>query len=109
MNANWIGKKMLLTTNAWFYAPNGNSYRAVWGTVSGIIQDKDGLGFGVNRSHANWTIQIGRMTIAGCQVLYAIECDNPNFGEVNEHQTSATGIVYYDRPSHVYNADEQNA
>ncbi len=32
-------------------------------------------GFTPHRSHANWVLNIGNMTITGCQVNYAIECD----------------------------------
>lgn len=71
------GKKYLITTSAWFYAPDGDQYRAVWGTAK-VLETKESFGFTPNRNHANWIYEIGdsdgKITIAGCQVLYAVEC-----------------------------------
>jgi hypothetical protein len=69
-----IGKNVLLTTN-WFYAPDGKQYNAVYGFLYAIKEAKESLGFAPHRSHANWVLNIGNMTITGCQVNYAIECD----------------------------------
>lgn len=100
-----IGKSVLITTSDWFYAPDGRMYKAVWGTIIAIQEDKEAFGFAVNRSHANWLITIGNMTIAGCRVLYAIKCDTPNFGRADEYQTGEAGVVEFSRPSAIYDAN----
>ena len=61
------GKKYLITTHNWFLAPDGQEYRAVYGTV------KEFLGIDTNRHSTNWYVTIGDMIVAGCQVYYAIE------------------------------------
>ena len=50
----YIGKPFLITTNAWFLAPNGRSYQAVFGTIKGIHSDKETLGIETNEK-----VQIG--------------------------------------------------
>ena len=74
------GKKYLVTTASWFIAPDGEEYRAVWG-VAKCLETKETFGFTPNRNHANWVYEIGdgdgKITIAGCQVLYAIQSDKP--------------------------------
>lgn len=39
--------KYLITTNNWFYAPNGHKYKAIWGEVR--IIDDSFLGIKTNR------------------------------------------------------------
>lgn len=68
------GKKYLITTDEWFFAPDGQQYRAVFGTVSGIESDESILGFKARHS-TNWYVKIGNMLIAGCRVHYAIMTD----------------------------------
>jgi hypothetical protein len=74
------GKTYLITTNDWFFAPDGESYKAVFGTLKGVFDAIETLGIKTNRGSTNWYIQIGQMTIAGCQIHYAFRCDeyNPN-------------------------------
>ena len=38
-----IGKKYLITTDDWFYAPDGNNYKSVFGTLTGVYSDDDTL------------------------------------------------------------------
>jgi len=70
-----INKKYLITTDAWFYAPDGEMYRAVFGTVSAIMSDADTLGIKTNARSTNWYAVIGNMIVAGCQIHYAIQTD----------------------------------
>ncbi len=104
---NLIGKKVLVTASAWFYAPDGKLYRGCWGTLTEILSTKEDLGFSPNTRHTNWMVQIGNMTIAGCQVLYAIQCDSkPNTGMVeNASYGAGTGISIFDRPGEIYIAE----
>ena len=83
------GKKYLITTDDWFQAPDGQSYRSVYGTVTAIESDQDTLGIKTNRGSTNWYLIIGKMVIAGCQLHYAIQCDtfeNPPFKAENTHE-----------------------
>ncbi len=68
----------LITTDNWFQGPNGKQYRGAWGKIS-IVLAKDLFGFNPTRS-TNWFAQIGEgnksIIIAGCQINYAIRCDN---------------------------------
>ena len=100
----YVGKNVLITTQSWFLAPNGQTYRAVWGTLKSINEAGKTLGFIPNRSHANWFIGIGKMTIMGCQVMYIIQCDDkPNTGEhLSWHSDAANGLKTFQEPSHIY-------
>jgi len=73
-----LGKKYLITSDNWFFGPNGEQYKAVWGTVTSIENDSDLLGIKTNRGSTNWYVVIGNMIIAGCQVHYCIQTDNVN-------------------------------
>jgi len=71
-----IGAKYLLTTDRWFYAPDGEQYRAVFGTVHEILDAEAVLGIKTNRNSTNWYVLIGDMVVAGCQVFYAIRTED---------------------------------
>lgn len=70
--------KYLITTDNFFYAPDGQQYRAAWGYVR-IVKD-DALGIKTNRISSNWYAVLGegdgQMIIAGCQIHYAIRCES---------------------------------
>jgi aspartate ammonia-lyase len=70
--------KYIVTTDNWFYAPDGNSYKAVWGEIS-IFEDTF-LGIKTNRNSSNWYAKIGteenHVIVAGCQIHYATRCEN---------------------------------
>jgi hypothetical protein len=65
--------KYLITTDAWFYAPDGRQYRSVWGEVE-IVSDAI-LGIKTNVRSSNWFAKIGsndnHVIVAGCQIHYA--------------------------------------
>lgn len=71
------GDKYLITTNQWFYGPDGEQYRAVYGAAE-MIEAKYELGFTPTRS-ANWYVRVGtenhHIVIAGCQIHYALRTD----------------------------------
>jgi hypothetical protein len=101
------GKKVLITTDNWFYAPNGKAYRAVFGTINAIVNSEQALGIRVNARSADWYVEIGDMLIAGCQIHYAIQTDSYNPCPVKDWTTdSASGIREYTRPSTIYDADD---
>jgi hypothetical protein len=102
-----INKKYLITTDNWFLAPDGNSYRAVFGTVIGIQTDENTLGVKTNRSSTNWYVAIGNMLIAGCQIHYVIQVDEVSFNAPNR-EIEHDGKLTKERESitRIYNADE---
>lgn len=101
-----IGQKALITTNAWFYAPDGRQYRAVFGTVKAVRSSEDTLGIRTNARSTNWYVEIGNLTVAGCQIHYALRCDEVNTGAAKDWSADAEkGLTEYDRPSAIYCAD----
>ena len=62
--------KYLITTDAWFYAPDGKQYNAVWGEVE-IVSDSI-LGIKTNVRSSNWFAKVGtehkHVIVAGCQI-----------------------------------------
>lgn len=69
--------KYLITTDSWFYAPDGKQYRAVFGEVK-IIEDNF-LGIKTNARSSNWFAKVGNennhVIIAGCQIHYALKTE----------------------------------
>ena len=106
-NLHATGTKVLVTTDSWFYAPDGKSYRAVYGTVRGVKDSQASLGIRTNSRSTNWYLDVGNMTIAGCQIHYVIACPvPPEFGKVPDWNTKDDGgLNEYERPSAIYNAD----
>ena len=70
-----VGVKYLVSTDCYFLCPDGVERRAVFGTVKGVLNDKDALGIDTNRHSSNWFLAIGNMVVAGCQIHYAVRCD----------------------------------
>jgi hypothetical protein len=103
-----IGEKFLITADEWFYAPDGNAYRAVHGTLKGIHNSEEVLGVKTNRGSTNWYVEIGNMEIAGCQIHYTIKCDNCNFSASKrelDHELESKAVTC---PSRIYNADSDD-
>ena len=73
-----LNVKYLITTEELFYAPDGNLYGGVFGTVTDVLTDEETLGIKTNRLSTNWYIVIGNMVVAGCQIKYAIQTDTIN-------------------------------
>lgn len=99
------GKKYLITTDAWFYAPDGRQYRSVFGTVHDILDADSALGIKTNRNSTNWYVRVGGMIVAGCQIHYAIQADEVHCGEVDDFHVDSGKPVEYRRPSYIYSAD----
>lgn len=101
-----VGQKALITTNAWFYAPDGRQYRAVFGTIKAVRTSEDTLGVRTNARSTNWYVEIGNLTVAGCQIYYALRCDSVHTGPAKDWSADAEkGFTEYDRPSAIYCAD----
>ena len=93
----------LITTDAWFIAPNGKQYKAAWGNVK--IMEDNILGIKTNKGSTNWYAKIGsnnnHIIIAGCQIQYAILCDKkPNIGMIEE--TNTESLAKYNRETLIY-------
>lgn len=100
-----IGKKVLITTQSWFYGKDGKQYRAVHGTLKAVHEAGKTLGFIPNRSHANWYVEVGTMRIMGCQVLYFEVVDTVISDAVEEWKTptdKSGSAETYMRPTTIY-------
>lgn len=103
---HFIGKKVLITTQNWFYGSDGRQYRAVHGTLKAIHSVTEDLGFTPNRVHTNWTIEIGNMIIMGCQVLYVQQSDSANHDIVHDWvEDEGAPIKLLNKPSTIYKVD----
>jgi len=101
-----INEKYLITTDAWFFAPDGEQYRAVWGTVKGIYLTEDVLGIKTNEKSTNWYVLIGNTVLAGCQIHYAIKTNKCNFLPVNrEFKHEDILVVKRENKTRIFNAD----
>jgi len=100
--------KYLITTDAWFFAPDGAQYRAVWGEVT-IMEDTI-LGIKTNRNATNWYIKVGtdnnHIIVAGCQIHYAVKCDDrPNDENIDDYTTGEGRYQQFNRPTLIYFAE----
>lgn len=101
-----IGSMALVTTSEWFVAPDGNNYKAVFGRVKGVFTAEETLGVKTNGRSTNCYLEIGKMTIAGCQINYAIRTDDCSQAPAADWTAdAANGIKIYERPSTIYFAD----
>lgn len=107
MIKEYLNQKVLVTTQNWFVAPDGKEYRSAWGTLKGVHEAGKTLGFIPNRSHANWFLEVGKMNIMGCQVLYVIQCpEKPNVDEKVKCWSNQNGdFKEYERPTLTYIAE----
>jgi len=101
-----IGKTALITTHNWFTAPDGRQYKAVFGTVNSVMDATETLGLKTNAHSTNWYVECGNMTIAGCQINYAIRTDSCNFGPAETHTVHEGVLNIFEQPSYIYNADQ---
>ena len=97
--------KYLITTDAWFYAPNGKLYRAVWGEVN-VIGDEM-LGIKTNRNSTNWFVKVGsdnnHIIIAGCQIHYAVRCENePDTSNISDYNLTDGEYKQSERPTQIW-------
>ena len=100
--------KYLITTDAWFTAPNGKQYKAAWGECE-VLEDTF-LGLKTNRNSTNWFIKVGseskHIVIAGCQIHYAVKSETkPNEDMSEDWQADANKLNIFNRPSHIYIAE----
>jgi len=101
-----LNKTYLVTTDGWFQAPDGQNYKAVFGTVKAICNDEDSLGIKTNDRSTNWYLVIGKMIIAGCQVHYAIQTDICSFKPYLREVECGGRVTLEEVITRIYNADE---
>lgn len=100
--------KYLITTDNWFFAPDGKQYKSAWGNVE-IVNDSI-LGIKTNLRSTNWFAKVGTETnhiiIAGCQIHYAIKTENkPNTDFASDYCIEAGETKIYERPTNIYIAE----
>jgi cytochrome c5 len=100
--------KYLITTDRYFVAPDGKTYTAVWGDVK-LVEDSI-LGVKTNRNSANWYAVVGgngkEIIVAGCQIFYAIKCEEkPHTGDVEDWTVDNAKFESYTRPTKIYIAE----
>lgn len=101
-----IGDKVIITTDAWFYAPDGRQYRAVFGTIKNVKDAEKVLGITPNVRSTNWYVEIGNMIIAGCQIHYVLKTDKCNLDHSINWEYIEGMVHTYEAPSNIYDADE---
>jgi hypothetical protein len=103
-----IGCRYLLTTSEWFYGPDGKKYKAVFGVVHGIHKAEEYLPAKPSRTSENWFINIGNMTIAGCQVKYGVLVDEVDCGPIRERLWNDVTKLYVEqeRDSEIYDSTQ---
>ena len=100
-----IGGKYLISTDNWFFAPNGKQYNAVWGDVK-IVSDAI-LGIKTNMRSTNWFAKVGteknHVIIAGCQIHYAVRCEEvPDMNDIEDYRVTDKGCEKFTRPTRIY-------
>lgn len=100
--------KYLITTDDWFFAPDGNNYKAVWGEVE-VLGD-DVLGIKTNARSSNWFAKVGsednHVIVAGCQIHYAVRCESPpNTSGYPMEETKDGKVEYLETRSRIYLAE----
>lgn len=91
------GKKYLITTDGWFFAPDGQNYRAVWGEAE-YVTTKEAMGFNPIRS-TNWFVKVGKgegsILVAGCQIHYAVRSDKKPFIKEGTYSEPHQGECFF--------------
>lgn len=106
MSNYFIGDKYLITTDQWFFAPDGSQYKAVYGTIKGVHEDKQVLDIKTNARSTNWYVEIGNMTVAGCQIHYAVRTNNCACDAMQACEIEYEGKVnMVNKMSRIFNAD----
>ena len=101
-----IGARYLITTDDWFYAPDGQSYKAVYGTIKEQrIHGSRCVGFGANPSSAGLYVNIGRMTIFNDSIKYAIRADECSRLEHSREVDFENTVTLCKVASRIYFAD----
>lgn len=101
------GQKYLINTDQWFFAPDGENYKAVFGTVHSVVDAEQTLGLKTNRNSTSWYVVVGDMIVAGCQIHYAVRAEsfNPNPSEKAELDHDGKRLMVRNGTTRIYDAD----
>jgi hypothetical protein len=106
MIQDYIGKKVLITTGAYFIGPDGKEHRAIWGTLDGI--HKVPREYQPPRGMANWYYEIAGMCVMGCQVNYIGLCpEKPSSPDISTFLTKDFEVKETSLPNAIYIAHNQ--
>lgn len=76
---NLFDQNVLITTDHWFLAQNGQQYKGVWGRAK-VCKAVDLLGFNPRRSE-NWFVLVGEgdemLMVGGCEISFVQACPKP--------------------------------
>jgi len=104
---DYLNKNVLITATEWFYAEDGNSYRAIWGELKAIRKVDEVIGFAPNRPNVNWIFEIGNVLIYGCQVKYIVLCPNqPSTEGTRSWSTEKGELRTFTTPNAIYIANK---
>lgn len=100
--------KYLISTDSWFFAPDGNQYKAAWGNV--VILEDNMLGVKTNSRSSNWYACIGsndkEVIVAGCQIHYAVKCPRmPSTTEIDAEEYHEGKVQISKVKSRIYIAE----
>lgn len=84
-----VGKDALITCDNRLYPPDGWQYGAVHGTVEAVVSSAEALGIRTMAKSTNWYVEIGDMTITGCQIYYTINACSCSFGSAKARRRHA--------------------
>lgn len=92
------GQKYLITSDNWFTGPDGQRYRAAWGTCH-VKNIGDVFGFTPSRPSTNWYLEVGvdgkEIILAGCQIHFAIRCEERPIPLDGTYIRPDTGSIEY--------------
>jgi len=108
-NEPFMKGKHIVTTDNWFYGPDGKQYKGVYGNVE-ILEDNPTLGIKTNMRSTNWYAKVGTpekyIIIAGCQIHYAVRTDQaPPEGNISDYAVEQGECKNYVRPTSILNLD----
>lgn len=100
-----VGKKVLITTQEFFVAPDGLQYKSVLGSFMGVHSSEELLSnTETYETPRKWYLRVGSMMIPESQVNSIVITEEAMLGGVKEYLSSFEKNGYT-RPSFIYNAD----
>lgn len=100
-----IGKKVLVTLDTWFTAPDGSDYKCVFGTVKDMQHALDALG--IVPDHPKVYLTVGNITVEVQCIVSVIKTDTCVLTETQFQSWGNGTLVEFERKSLVYNADQE--
>lgn len=99
------GQTVLINTDDWFIAPNGQQYKAVFGKLYDVCNSETTLGIKTNQKSTNWYACVGNMIVAGCQIHYVFVTDHCDCEKPYAREELVDGkIRFLEVPSRIWHA-----